>query len=281
LDIEVFLLVLCAAVGHATWNALIKADGDRAASIETMFATQATAAICLIPFFDTPSAASFAYMAASAVLSVAYIQFLQRAYRVGEFSHVYPLARGVAPLLITFISVFLLGEEIGTGARAAVLLISVGIVSLSLSRGADGLRDRRPIYWALGTSGFIALYTVIDGLGARLSGAVHGYVVWQTLFAAVLIAGSTRLMRRGPIAPVAAATRRAGIAAGLLSFAGSWVVVWAMTKAPLPLVSALRETGVVFAVVIGITVFKERVRVARMASIALTLAGTALLKLGR
>ncbi len=281
MELDVFLLVLCAAFGHATWNALIKADTDRSASIETMFATQSVASVCLIPFFAMPSADSFYYMLASAALSVAYIEFLQRAYRVGEFSHVYPLARGVAPMLVTAISVFILNESIAPSAQFAVLMISLGIVSLSLSRGADGLRDARPIFWALGTSCFIACYSVIDGLGARMSGAVHGYVVWQSLIAAVMVIVATRLLRRGPNRKVSWRTRRAGIAAGLMSYGGSWIVVWAMTQAPLPLVSALRETGVVFAVVIGITVFKERVRLFRVASIAMTLAGTALLKFGR
>lgn len=281
MEIDVFLLVLCAAFGHATWNALIKADTDKSASIETMFATQAATSICLIPFFAMPKFESFYYMLASAALSVAYIEFLQRAYKVGEFSHVYPLARGVAPLLVTAISVLLLGENVTPMAGFAVFLVSLGIVSLSLSRGADGLRDVRPIFWALGTSCFIAGYSVIDGLGARASGAVHGYVVWQSLTAAVMVIAATRLFRRGPKPVVSWRTRRSGIAAGIMSYFGSWIVVWAMTRAPLPLVSALRETGVVFAVVIGITVFKERVRLFRVASIATTLVGTALLKFGR
>jgi uncharacterized membrane protein len=278
METHVFLMVLGAAVIHAIWNAILKAGTDRAAAVETMFAAQGVVALCLLPIFPMPSTESFGYMLASSALGVAYMEFLQRAYRVGEFSHVYPLARGVVPLLVATISVLILGEELGTTAKLAVLLISAGIVGLSLSRGTDGLRDMRPVAWALGTSCFIASYTVIDGLGARLSGSVHGYIVWQTVIGAVLVTSATRALRQGPAAAVPVRARLAAAVAGLLGFGGAWTVVWAMTQAPLPLVAALRETSVIFAVVIGIFFFKERVRLARAASISVALLGTAVLK---
>lgn len=281
MDTSVFLMILGAAVVHAIWNAILKAGSDRAAAVETMFAAQGIVALFLLPIFPMPSAESFGYMIASAALGVAYMEFLQRAYRVGEFSHVYPLARGVVPILVAAISIFVLGEELDATAKFAVLLISAGIVSLSLSRGTDGLRDMRPVVWALGTSCFIASYTVIDGLGARLSGSVHGYIVWQTVIGAVLVTAATRVLRPGPVAPVPRRARLMAATAGLLGFGGAWTVVWAMTQAPLPLVAALRETSVIFAVVIGIVFFKERVRLARAASIAVALLGTAILKTAR
>jgi len=281
LELDVFLLVLCAAIVHATWNAMIKAAADQQAAFETMFASQGVMSLCLIPFVAVPAPESWPNIVASAVLCVGYVHFLQRAYKVGDFSQIYPLARGVAPLLVAIASVTILGERIDFLAQVAVLLISLGIVSLSLSRGADGLRDPRPVLWALGTSCFIACYSVIDGIGARVSGSAHGYMVWLSLITSVLIPAFQRVTARGPRQPASMRTRRIGIAAGIMSYAAAWIVIWAMTRAPLPLVSALRETSVVFAVVIGITVFKERVRVFRMASIAMTLAGTALLKIGR
>ncbi len=281
MELNVFLLVLCAALVHATWNAMIKAAEDQQAAFETMFASQGFMSVCLIPFVAVPAPESWPNMAASAVLCVGYVYFLQRAYKVGDFSQIYPLARGVAPLLVAIASVAILGEQIDPLAQIAVFLISLGIVSLSLSRGADGLRDPWPVLWALGTSCFIACYSVIDGVGARVSGSAHGYVVWLTLITSILIPCIMRVTARGERPPVSMRTRRIGLLAGVMSYAAAWIVVWAMTQAPLPLVSALRETSVVFAVVIGITVFKERVRVFRMASIAITLAGTALLKIGR
>ncbi|MBI3503549.1 MAG: EamA family transporter [Proteobacteria bacterium] len=281
MELAVFLLVLCSAVVHATWNAMIKAATDRQASFETMFVAQGVTSICLIPFVAIPAPESWPNLAASAVLSVGYVYFLQRAYRVGDFSQIYPLARGVAPLLVAIASVLILKEEIGFTAQAAVFLISLGIISLSLSRGADDLRNPKPVLWALGSSCFIACYTVVDGIGARVSGSPHGYIVWLSLLTSILVPGLMRAASPGARPPVSWRTRRIGIVAGLMSYAAGWIVIWAMTQAPLPLVSALRETSVVFAVVIGITVFKERVRVFRMASIAVTLAGAALLKIGR
>lgn len=281
MELDVFLLVLCAAIVHAIWNAIVKASTDRRSSLETMFGTQGIASLCLMPFVSVPLPDCWAYMAGSSVLSAAYVHFLQRAYRVGDFSQVYPLARGVSPMLVALASVFILKEEISTSGQIAVLLVSVGIVSLSLSRGADGLRDPRPVLWALGTSCFIACYSVIDGIGARISGSPHGYMVYGSLLTSAMVLAFLRFMKREPRPPLTFRANRNGIAAGLMSYAAAWIAIWAMTKAPLPLVSALRETSVVFAVVIGITVFKERVRLARMASIAMTLAGTVLLKFGR
>ena len=135
--------------------------------------------------------------------------------------------------------------------------------------------------FALATGTCTAAYTVVDGLGARTAGSAHSYMVWLSLVTSILIVLVVDALQSGPRPSVSSRTRRAGIAAGIMSYAGSWVVIWAMTQAPLALVSALRETGVVFAVVIGAIVLKEAVSLRRLASIATTLVVTAMLKLGR
>jgi drug/metabolite transporter (DMT)-like permease len=134
--------------------------------------------------------------------------------------------------------------------------------------------------YALGTGGFIATYTLLDGLGARASGNAHGFVVWLSLVGSVAIVAVILLIQRGRPAP-GRRTRVAGIVSGLLAYGVAWAVIWAMTVVPVPLVSALRETSIVFAVMIGVVVFKERLNLARLASIATTLAGAALLKFSR
>jgi drug/metabolite transporter (DMT)-like permease len=206
---------------------------------------------------------------------------LQRAYATGDLSLVYPLARGVAPLLVALTSIAVLGEALTPANKLAVLLIAIGIISLALARNPSGIADTKAIMFALATGTCTAGYTVVDGLGARTAGSAHGYMVWLSLVTSILIVGVVYTLQRGPRSKLSRRTSRAGIAAGIMSYGGSWVVIWAMTQAPLALVSALRETGVVFAVVIGALVLKEAVSLGRLASIATALIGTTILKLGR
>jgi drug/metabolite transporter (DMT)-like permease len=163
----------------------------------------------------------------------------------------------------------------------AVLLIALGITSLALSAKPRSLIDLRPLILAVATAVFIGAYTIVDGLGARTAGSVNAYVVWLALVTSIVIVACTRWLRRGRREPISRRTRNAGIAAGIMSYGSAWVVIWALTLAPFALVSALRETGVVFAVVIGVVVLKERLSLARLASIGTTLIGTTVLKLGR
>src|SRR5262249_3761419 len=131
---DVFVLVLGAAITHALWNTLVKTDGDRLSLIKIMSGTQFVVSLVLIPFVDIPPAASWFYVVASAALNTAYILLLQRAYAAGDLSLVYPLARGVAPLLVALTSIAVLGEVLTPANRVAVLLIAIGIISLALAR---------------------------------------------------------------------------------------------------------------------------------------------------
>jgi drug/metabolite transporter (DMT)-like permease len=277
----VFAMVLGAALIHATWNALMKSDGDRLALVEIMAATQFLLSLALLPLVPVPAPASWPYIIGNPALTTAYTLLLERAYRSGDLSLVYPLARGTAPLIVAGISISLLGEQLSAVSQVSVLLIALGVTSLALTRGATGLRDRRSIALSLAAAAFIATYTVVDGLGARAAGTANGYMVWITLLSSPLIVISARLLRRGRRAPIGRRSRNAGMTAAVLSYGASWLFIWALTLAPIALVSALRETGMVFAVLIGVVFLNERLNLARLASIAATLVGTALLKLSR
>jgi drug/metabolite transporter (DMT)-like permease len=281
MSVDVFVMVLGAAFVHATWNALIKIDDDRLSLIKVMSSTQIVLSLCLLPFVSVPAAESWPYLLASPILNTGYMLFLNRAYQSGDLSLVYPLARGIAPLIVAVVSVGLLGEQLSRASQIAILLIALGITSLALTRGAATFRDLRPVLLALTTGGFIAGYTIIDGIGARAAGTAHGYMIWISLLTAVLIVGCVQWLQQGHRAPVSRRSRGAGIVAGIMSYGSSWLVIWALTLAPLALVSALRETGIVFAVIIGVVCLKERLNLARLASIATTLVGTTILKLGR
>ena len=281
MPVEAFLLVLCSALVHAAWNALIKLEADRLALIRIMCATQVVLSLALIPFVAVPAAPSWPYLGASALLGIVYVQVLNRAYQAGDLSFVYPLARGVAPLLVALASVVLVGEQLARGAQLAVLLIGLGITSLALTRSGANLRDPRAVLFALATGCVTATSTIVDGLGARLAGSPHSYMVWLSLVTSSLIVASLHRRKRADRPPLARRTLVSGVASGVLSYAAAWIVIWAFTVAPIALVSALRETGIVFAVVIGVAFLRERLNLARLASILVTLLGAALLKLSR
>ena len=274
-------MVVVAALVHATWNALVKADADRLALTQVMSATQLALSLALVAFVALPQPQSWPYLAASAVLSTAYMLFLNRAYQYGDLSHVYPLARGVAPLIVAGVATGFLGEELTFATRLAVVLIALGIASLSLTRGMQGFRDPRPVLYALLTGGFIAAYTIVDGLGARAAGSPHGYMIWMSGLTAVMTIACIGGLQHGRRQAVSRRTWTRGIACGVLSYATAWLVIWALTLAPMAMVSALRETGIVFAVLIGVFVLHERLSLARLASVMLTLTGTAILKMSR
>ena len=254
---EVFLMVLGAAVVHATWNALVKTDGDRLSLIKSMSATQVVLSVLLIPYVSVPSWDSWPYLLASSIFNTGYMLLLNRAYGRGDLSVVYPVARGVAPLVVAIVSVAVLGEHLSYAGQCAVLLIGVGITSLALVHRPASCADLRPIALAFATGAFIAAYTIVDGLGARAAGSGHGYMIWLSLATSLLIIGCVRWLQRDRCVPIAQRTRIVGLAAGIMSYGSSWIVIWALTLAPLALVSALRETGVVFAVIIGVVVLKE------------------------
>jgi len=281
MSIEVFLMVLGAALVHATWNALVKANGDRLSLIKLMSGTQIGISLCLIPFVSVPGANCWPFLLASSVLNTGYMLMLNRAYESGDLSLVYPLARGVAPLIVAVVSVVALGERLTHANQTAVLLIGLGITSLALTQRPTSLIEFRTLIFALATGVFIAGYTLVDGLGARASGDPHGYMVWLSLVTSIVIVACGHWLQPQQRVPIARRTRNAGIAAGIMSYGAAWVVIWALTLAPLALVSALRETGVVFAVVIGVVVLEERLSLSRLISIATTLLGTTVLKIGR
>jgi drug/metabolite transporter (DMT)-like permease len=281
MPIDVFMMVIFAALVHAAWNALVKSDGDRLTLIKIMSLAQLALSLLLLPLVAVPPAEAWPYLIASAIMNIGYVLFLNQAYRSGDLSHAYPLARGAAPLIVAAISIVFLGETLSLASQLAVMLIGLGITSLSITRGVEGLRDLRMVSFALGAGGFIAAYTLLDGLGARAAGSPHDYMVWVSIVASALNVATTHVMRGGGRRPAMPPTLKRGVAAGLASYFSSWLVIWAMTLAPIPLVSALRETSIVFAVAIGVIFLKERLNLARLISVATTLAGTMILKFSR
>lgn len=282
MPLDVFLFVLAAALLHAIWNAMLKSgSGDRPGMIKGFQASQIVLSLCLIPFVEFPAAGAWPYLIASTLISTAMWLMLNRAYQTSELSLIYPLARGTGPLIVALLSSLLLDESLSRSALIGVLLIGLGITSLALARGAAGLRDLRGVALALAMGGLIGVYSVLDALGVRAAGNALSYLAWVVLVASVQAIAVMYWLHPPRSEPAGRSGMRAGIVSGLLAYVCSGIILWAYTQAPIALVSALRETSIVFAVLIGVVFLNERLSLARLASIATTLVGTAVLKLSR
>lgn len=276
----VFAVVMLAALLHAGWNALVKGTGDKAAAMVAVIAGQGVLGAVLVPFAPFPPAQAWPYIAAGVALHLGYNVFLVLAYRIGDLTQVYPIARGVSPLLVVLGTGWFLGVSFDSIELAAIGMISIGIASTSLARRADGLFQRKAAVFAVITGAFIAGYSIVDGQGARVAGTALGYFAWLSLLDGVLMLAGARVLRPGLVRR-ALALRRHLVIGGGASFVAYLLVVWAFTQAPIALVTALRETSIVFVLVIGVAFLNERLSLAKVASIATTLSGAVLLRISR
>lgn len=281
MSVSIFLAVLIAALLHATWNALVKVSADQLVLLAVLKAGTTLFALACVPFTEMPPAEAWPHIVASTAIHTGYFLFLVTSYRYGDLSHVYPLSRGAAPLIVTVIATLFLGEVLDLQATLAVSLIAIGIMSLTLTKGMEGLRQPKPVMAALITACFIAGYTIIDGTGARLSGNAHSYILWLNVFNGFPIILIALLIRRKQIRTQVGHVWKAGMLSGIISLLAYWIVLWAATQAPLAMVAAVRETSIVFAVLFGVVLLNERLDLRRLLSIFLTLSGTLLLKISR
>lgn len=274
----VFLVVLAAAVLHASWNALVKHGGDPLFRLAAATLTGTACALLFIPFVALPSAAAWPWLLTSVVIHVGYYVTLAWGYRTGDLSVVYPVARGVAPPLVALAALVVAGERLPPSGIAAVVLICAGILALVMLGGA--WKDRPgAVVSALGCGATIAAYTISDGQGVRASGDPLSYIVWlhfiDGFFFGVVVLWLRRASLRSDI--------RRGLApaalGGILSMLAYGMVVWAMATTPMALVSALRETSVVLAAVIGTGLMGEPFGRRRIASAALVALGVVALRM--
>ncbi len=281
MTLGVFLAVLAAAAMHATWNALVKARQDRFASISLTSLGMSLAALPALPFVEIPARHVWPWIAASLAIHVGYRFFLARAYESGDLAQAYPLARGAAPLLTTLGAIVLLNELPGPIAFSGIAVLSLGTVLMATRPGAplDGIRGRA-VTSALTTSLFIAAYTLVDGTGARLASTATSYAAWH-FFLDGLISMAIAFSSRGKVMlPVMAREWKAGIAAGVLSAAAYWIAIVAMTKAPIAMVAALRETSILFAMAISLFFLGEPAVPRRFVAAGLIVAGVIALRMG-
>ncbi|MCG7391983.1 EamA family transporter [Microvirga sp. ACRRW] len=278
-ETAVFLAILVAGFMHAGWNALIKVGLDRFSSLLLIVLVQMALSLILLPFFAFPVMASWPWILASAIIHTAYKLSLISAYEHGDLSQVYPLARGSAPLIVALASVPLLGESLPPSKMLAIASIGLGVCLMSLRGGVNGRMPAKAFGLALVTAGCTASYTLVDGVGARLSESASGFILVTTLIDGVFTCAYS-LAKRGPKAFIKVVPAwRSGVIAGTMSLASYWIAIWAFTKAPIALVAALRETSVLMALLIAVIFLKERTGPSRIAAASLITGGVVLMRL--
>lgn len=271
-------LVLCSALLHAIWNAFLHVSEDRLVQLGTMSLPYFAIGIAGAALLPAPAPAAWPYIVASAALEVAYCFTLARAYRSGEFGQIYPIARGISPLLVSVLALAFLHEQPTPFGFAGIALVSFGIMSLALRRGFRFSGEGVP--FALLTGVFIAAYSICDGIGSRVSGSALGYIAWVYVLWSVPQFVLVCAVRGGPRAVLASRTALTqGAIAGTISLAAYGIVILAYRYLPVGTVSALRETSSIFAVAIGWLVMRERPGAQRLAACALVVAGAALIRL--
>ena len=278
METTVFLAVLAAAAMHAGWNAVVKIGLDQFLSVTLVSVAAGAVALACLPFTEAPTGAIWYWLLASAVLHTGYKIFLVQAYKAGDLGQVYPLARGAAPLIVAGVSLAALEEGLDSANLAGILVLVAGVWLMSLRGGHQVRRlDRAAVFYAFATSCFIAGYTLVDGLGARRATSAMTYAVYLFVIDAVLIAIVCLALRGWQAIRRMEGVWKSGLAGGAMSLGAYWIAIWAMTKAPIAAVAALRETSVLFAIVIATMVLKERLTPWRLAAAAVISGGTVLL----
>lgn len=279
MDVIVFIAVLIGAAFHASWNAILKGRLDPLVMVALIAMGSAVCAAPLLYFVGFPRLDALPWLGTSIVLHTFYMVSLTTAYRHGDMSQVYPLARGSAPLLTAIVTTTIVGDVLTPTAWGGVLLLSCGIVLLSL-RGHNPVHgfNAAALKYAGLTAVIISGYSIVDGLGARAGADAHSYTLWLFFLDGIAV-GLVAFARRGALLVSSFRSHwKQGLIGGALSLGSYWIAIWAMTRAPIAMVSALRETSVLFAAIISVVVLKERLNLARGTAIAVILAGLVLMR---
>ena len=276
--LPVFLAVLGAAALHATWNAWVRGGSNPLLHTAALVIWTGILAIPVAIVLPLPDQASWPLLALSILIHLVYYITLARAYTHGALSVVYPIMRGAAPVLVSLGTWAFIGESLSLVGWLGVLLVSLGVLAIAFK--AKLVNARVTIGWALACSATIATYSIVDGQGARLSQNPLSFTAWLFMIESIAftvllaLAGQGRALAQYIRArPVATAT------GGLLSAVGYATVLWAMTQAPMALVSATRETSVLFAALLGVWLLKERLTVRQWTGAGVIVIGLIVLRL--
>ena len=279
MDQFVFLIVLFSAVLHALWNSMASKYKNKNVSIPAIVYGHVPACIIAVIVLPLPSADSIPYIILSAIIHQGYQNFLLVAYQTGKFTTVYPVARGFGPLVATLISIFILGVYLKIYTLISILLISTGIMLIGLF-SKSVIKNYKILYTSLATGIFIGIYSIVDGYGARASGSAVSYMSWVFILSALIFPIVLRIRNQKNILKKTLTEGKFIFwVGGFLSYLAYMITVWAFTKAPIPIVSALRESSILIAIFIGYFYLKEKINFYKVISILLIFSGVIGLKL--
>jgi drug/metabolite transporter (DMT)-like permease len=280
----VLAAVLGAAALHALWNSLVKSASDKFLTSAVVAIWCGVIALMAALVLPRPAGAALQFIVASAVIHIVYFLLVGRLYHSADLSVAYPMMRGLAPLIAAVIALAGLGEAPSPVASLGVAALVAGVLAMGASGLAHGRIDRPTVLVALANSVVIAVYSVIDGQGARLSGSgaafAFAYNSWADALTAFAYLPIVLCLRGRAVAVALARDWRRGLIGGLAAFLGYAIVIWAMTRAPIASVAALRETSVVFAAIIGVAALGEPFNAQRASAALVILAGIILLRIG-
>ncbi|MFV8907663.1 EamA family transporter [Serratia fonticola] len=269
-------LVMVSAILHAGWNLFVKKDEDKFLSLTVMAATSGM--LCAIIIFFLPGIDSRAWkiLLISAPIHAGYRACLSFGYKYGDMSQVYPIARGATPLLVMLFSFILIGIHLEFSQIVGILTIALGIMWLSFHRGIPTDRERRAIFFALGTATFIAIFTLLDSKGARLSGNAFSYVLWLFVLEGLIMTVFAASINKGKFLDYVSRNGKVCMANGIVMSIAHGLIILALSRSPAALVAALRETSVVFGVVFSALILKESVGPVRLTCTLVVLIGICL-----
>jgi drug/metabolite transporter (DMT)-like permease len=279
MTLPITVAVLLSALLHAIWNTLAHTTTDRLVGFALIGVVDSVGGAILVLIAGPPPSDAWPFIVASAVLHVAYNLLLLASYQLGEFSQMYPLARGTSPWVVALISVFVLGRELPLTELMGILAVSGGLIALVLVGGRPGRDDVPALSAAVLTGLMIAAYTVIDGLGV-MHAPLTAYIGWMFMLQGPPIAVLAVIRRRGGrLLPAIRASAATGITGGIISLAAYAIVLWAQTSGALAPIAALRETSIVFGALIGAVFLGERLGARRTIAAAVVLVGVLLISL--
>ncbi|MEU4094528.1 EamA family transporter [Streptomyces sp. NPDC026673] len=269
--------VLLAAVTHAAWNAIAHGIKDQLVAFTLVGGGGAVCGALIAAFAPLPAAGAWPFLTASVAVHLAYMYLLMKSFTLGDFGQVYPIARGVAPMVVTLLAAVFVGEVPDALQTAGVAVASAGLAGAALWGMRGRRKDWPAVGAAVGTGLTIAAYTVIDGVGVRASGSALGYVAWLLLIQGTLLVGCSLTVRRGALVAQLRPVAARGLFGGVLSVSAYGLVLWAQTRGELAPIAALRETSIIAGAVIGAVFFKERLGRGRIVAALVVVAGIGLM----
>ena len=279
MDTNVFLIILLATVMHAVWNGMVKKHPDKVVAVSGIVFGHVPASIIAIILLPAPSVDCIPYIIASALIHQGYNWYLLSSYKIGDLTQVYPIARGFGPLVATIISILILGLVLDNLIILSICLICLGIMILGIF-DQPSKKNSKIIQYSLFTGFFIGLYSLVDGYGARVSLSAITYMSWSFILIAFLFPIVLKIKKQENIFKnVMSRGKQIFWVGGSLSYIIYIIVVWGFTKAPIPMVGALRETSIFFSIFIGYFFLKEKITLIKILSIILILVGVVGLKL--